>query len=43
VLNHSNFGAYNTTITAASFGTAAQDTNLGYAARMMQFAGRFEF
>ena len=43
LFNHSNFGGYNTVITAASFGTPAQNSDLAYAARMLQFAGRFEF
>lgn len=43
LFNHSNFGAYNTVVTTASYGLPAQNTDLAYAARMLQFAGRFEF
>lgn len=43
LFNHANFGAYNTVVTAASYGLPAQNTDLAYAARMLQFAGRFEF
>jgi len=43
VFNHSNFGAFGTVITTSSFGTPAANTNLAYAARMLQFSGRFEF
>jgi hypothetical protein len=46
LLNHSNFGSYQTTANVASFGQPAQVTTIGdltYQARMLQFAGRFEF
>ena len=43
LFNHANFGAYNLVMTNSSFGLPAQNTNLAYAARMLQFAGRFEF
>lgn len=43
LLNHSNFGTYNTVVTSPSFGSPVQNSDLGYAARMLQFAGRFEF
>jgi hypothetical protein len=46
LFNHSNFGSYQTTANVASFGTPAQVTTIGdltYQARMLQFAGRFEF
>ena len=43
LFNHSNFGTYNTVVTAASYGLPGQNSDLAYAARMMQFAGRFEF
>jgi len=43
LLKHSNFGAYNTIVTAASYGLPAQNSDLAYAPRMLQFAGRFEF
>ena len=43
LFNHSNFGTYNTVVTSASYGLPAQNSDLAYAARMLQFAGRFEF
>jgi hypothetical protein len=43
LFNHSNFGSYSTTVNLASFGSPAQNTDLAYAARMLQFAGRIEF
>jgi len=46
LLNHSNFGSYQTSINVASFGQPAQVTTIGdltYQPRMLQFAGRFEF
>ncbi len=43
LFNHSNFGSYNTVVNLASFGTPVQNTDLAYAARMLQFAGRIEF
>lgn len=43
LFNHSNYGTYNTVITAASYGLPAQTSDLAYAGRMLQFAGRFEF
>jgi hypothetical protein len=43
LFNHSNFGSYSTVINVASYGLPAQNTDLAYAARMLQFAGRFEF
>jgi hypothetical protein len=43
LLNHSNFGSYSTSINVASYGTPVQNTDLAYAARMLQFAGRIEF
>jgi len=46
LFNHSNFGSYQTTANVASFGQPAQVTTIGdltYQARMLQFAGRFEF
>ena len=42
-LNHSNFGTYQTSITTATFGQPAANTNLEYQPRMIQLAGRFEF
>ncbi len=46
LFNHSNFGSYQTTANVASFGSPVQVTTIGdltYQARMLQFAGRFEF
>jgi hypothetical protein len=43
LFNHSNFGAYQTVVNLSSFGSPAQDTDLAYAPRMLQFAGRIEF
>jgi hypothetical protein len=43
LFNHSNFGSYNTVVNLGSFGTPVQNTDLAYAARMLQFAGRLEF
>jgi hypothetical protein len=43
LFNHANFGTYQTVVNLASFGAPAQNTDLAYAARMLQFAGRIEF
>jgi len=43
LFNHANFGTYQTVVNLASFGSPAQNTDLAYAARMLQFAGRIEF
>ncbi|WP_263408979.1 TonB-dependent receptor [Terriglobus tenax] len=44
LLNHSNYGAYNTVITSATYGQPAGTSNeLAYYARMFQFSGRFSF
>jgi hypothetical protein len=43
LFNHANYGSYQTTITAASYGAPAQNLNLAYSARMLQLAARFEF
>ncbi len=43
LFNHSNFGSYQTVVNVATYGLAAQNSDLAYAARMLQFAGRFEF
>ena len=43
LLNYQNYGTYNTSITLKSFGAPAQNTNLAYAARMLQLAARIEF
>jgi Carboxypeptidase regulatory-like domain/TonB dependent receptor len=43
LFNHSNFGTYQTVVNVSSYGLPAQNTDLAYAARMLQFAGRIEF
>jgi hypothetical protein len=43
LFNHSNFGAYQTVVNVSSYGAPVQNTDLAYAARMLQFAGRIEF
>jgi hypothetical protein len=43
LFNHANFGAYNATVSSPLYGSPAQNSNLAYAGRMLQFAGRFEF
>ncbi len=43
LFNHSNFGTYNTVVNVSSYGLPAQNADLAYAARMLQFAGRIEF
>jgi hypothetical protein len=43
LFNHSNFGSYTTVVNVAAYGLPAQNADLAYAARMLQFAGRFEF
>ena len=43
LFNHSNFGGYQTSVNVSSYGTPVQNTDLAYAARMLQFAGRIEF
>jgi hypothetical protein len=43
LLNHSNFGGYQTVVNLASYSLPTQNTDLSYAPRMLQFAGRFEF
>jgi hypothetical protein len=43
LFNHSNFGSYSTVVNVASYAAPAQNADLAYAARMLQFAGRFEF
>jgi hypothetical protein len=43
LFNHSNFGGYQTVVNVASYGSPTQNTDLAYAARMLQFAGRIEF
>lgn len=43
LFNHANYGAYNSNITDKFYGAPAQNSNLAYAARMLQLAARFEF
>ena len=43
VLNYQNYGVYNTNIGIASYGRAAFNSNLAYAARMLQFSARLDF
>jgi hypothetical protein len=43
LFNHSNFGSYQTVVNVASYGSPVQNTDLAYAPRMLQFAGRLEF
>jgi len=43
LFNHSNFGSYQTVVNVSSYGAPVQNTDLAYAARMLQFAGRIEF
>ena len=43
LLNHANYGAYNGLVTSAQYGAPATNSNLAYAARMLQLAARFEF
>ena len=43
LLNQQNYGSYNGNVGLATYGRPVQNTNLAYAARMLQFAGRFDF
>ena len=43
LFNHSNFGSYQTVVNVASYGSPAQNADLAYAPRMLQFAGRLSF
>jgi hypothetical protein len=43
LFNHANFGTYQTVVNVSTYGAPAQNTDLAYAARMLQFAGRIEF
>ncbi len=43
LLNAQNYGTYATAIGLATFGRPAQNTNLAYSARMLQFAVRLDF
>ena len=44
LMNHSNFGSYNTVISSASFGAATSTSGiLGFYARQLQFSARLDF
>jgi hypothetical protein len=43
LFNHANFGSYQTVVNVSSYNAPVQNTDLAYAARMLQFAGRIEF
>lgn len=43
LLNHSNFGSYQTAVTSSSYGQPAQTSVLSYSPRTIQLAVRFEF
>ena len=43
LFNHSNYGSFNTVASVASYGRPGRNADLAYAARMLQFVGRFEF
>jgi hypothetical protein len=43
VLNYQNYGTYLTNTGLNTFGRPAYNSNLAYAARMLQFAGRVDF
>jgi len=43
LFNHSNFGTYQTVVNVATYGAPAQNADLAFAGRMLQFAGRIEF
>jgi hypothetical protein len=43
LFNHANFGSFQTVVNVSSYGAPVQNSDLAYAARMLQFAGRFEF
>ena len=43
LFNAGNFGSYTTLVTSNRYGAPAQNLNLAYASRMLQFAVRFEF
>jgi hypothetical protein len=43
LFNHSNFGSYQSVVNVASYGGPVQNSDLAFAARMLQFAGRIEF
>jgi hypothetical protein len=43
LFNHSNFGSYQTVVNVTSYNAPVQNSDLAFAARMLQFAGRIEF
>jgi hypothetical protein len=43
LFNHSNFGSYQTVVNLTSYSAPVQNSDLAFAARMLQFAGRIEF
>jgi hypothetical protein len=43
LFNHSNFGSYQTVVNLTSYTAPVQNSDLAFAARMLQFAGRIEF
>jgi len=43
LLNAQNYGSYVTNVGLGTYGRPVQNTNLAYAARMLQFAARFDF
>jgi hypothetical protein len=43
LLNNQNYGSYISNVGLATYGRPVQNTNLAYAARMLQFAARFDF
>lgn len=43
LFNRANYGSYQTNTLTASYGSPVQNTNLSFAARMLQLAVRFEF
>lgn len=43
VINAQNYGSYQGNVGLATYGRPVQNTNLAYASRMLQFAGRFDF
>ncbi|MBS1851517.1 MAG: TonB-dependent receptor [Acidobacteria bacterium] len=43
LLNHANYGSYQTAITSASYGKPAQNSSLAYSARTIQLSAKFEF
>ncbi len=43
LLNHANYGSYQTVVNLASYGAPTQNSDVAFAGRMLQFAGRIEF